>query len=774
MPSSRSHATVEQSKNTLSDDEREVLRRLKELRNARLRVVQREGAGLWAGREAALPFTNDDLMLIIHAMPNDMVALRAVPGIDRERLERWGPLFLAEMHGEALPDVPDAIDEFADADDEVTRLLTQLVATTDPQRVVSPPLSEIKDLAPPLNRGEARVLEYLVAHLPSGWEIYVQPHLNGLRPDFVVLHPRIGIGVFEVKDWNLDAMSCVVDPKTQRPRLMVEQNGRLAPCGFEDPIARIHHYKDEIHQLYCPRTAERAGFALTTATLVFPLAHTKRLHELFDPFRATFGMDEYPRYYPLVGSDLLLQDDIAQIFPDARRSSSAYMNRETADDLRSWLVEPDFSAEQRRPLPLSVDQRTLVTTRTETGYRRIKGPAGSGKSLVIAARAAQLKAEGKRVLVVSFNITLLSYLRDFATRWDPKMPPQPGGSIHWLNFHGWCKRMCMESGSWWDYVRLWRGFFDECDDDAAASSPELDELLESEMPALVTGLLASPRNKARIAYDAILVDEGQDFTLAWWSTLRAALAPGGEMVLAADATQNVYGRSQGWTDDGMSGAGFDGPWARLSESYRLPDQIILEASRFASRFLPAGHVDLPTSPPDQQEFLTKLRWVQVAPDDVHEDVTAEVLRLASSSAPGKVSMANITILTADIETGAAVVRDLGAKHIKCVCTFRPDGGEDRRLKMAFFMGNPRLKATTLHSFKGWESPSIVFYTGAYDSLDSLALIYTGITRLKKSDAGSFLTVVCAVDRLAEYGKDWPDYEDKRDSVHPAASDDLPF
>jgi hypothetical protein len=43
-------------------------------------------------------------------------------------------------------------------------------------------------------------------YLPIDWEIYVQPHLNGLRPDFVLLNPRIGIAVFEVKDWDLSAM----------------------------------------------------------------------------------------------------------------------------------------------------------------------------------------------------------------------------------------------------------------------------------------------------------------------------------------------------------------------------------------------------------------------------------------------------------------------------------------------------------------------------------------------------------------------------------------
>jgi len=47
--------------------------------------------------------------------------------------------------------------------------------------------------------------------LPPSWEIYLQPHLNGLRADFVLRHPRNGVAVFEVKDWDLDAMDYFMD-----------------------------------------------------------------------------------------------------------------------------------------------------------------------------------------------------------------------------------------------------------------------------------------------------------------------------------------------------------------------------------------------------------------------------------------------------------------------------------------------------------------------------------------------------------------------------------
>jgi superfamily I DNA/RNA helicase len=44
-------------------------------------------------------------------------------------------------------------------------------------------------------------------------------------------------------------------------------------------------------------------------------------------------------------------------------------------------------------------------------------------------------------------------------------------------------------------------------------------------------------------YDAVLVDEGQDFTLEWWQLLRDHVRKDatGEMLLVADPTQDIYG-----------------------------------------------------------------------------------------------------------------------------------------------------------------------------------------------------------------------------------------
>ena len=91
-------------------------------------------------------------------------------------------------------------------------------------------------------------------------------------------------------------------------------------------------------------------------------------------------------------------------------------------------------------------------------------------------------------------------------------------------------------------------------------------------------------------YDAILVDEGQDFNPQWWDILKKLLADGGEMLLCADTTQDIYASADLWTDDVMKNAGFRGAWAELKQTYRLPDNLIPLANRYAELFLPIEKV----------------------------------------------------------------------------------------------------------------------------------------------------------------------------------------
>jgi hypothetical protein len=68
---------------------------------------------------------------------------------------------------------------------------------------IFPSWNQMNSLRVPLTEGERALAEFLDNHLPDAWSIYVQPYLNDMRPDVVVRNPRIGMVVFEVKDWTL-------------------------------------------------------------------------------------------------------------------------------------------------------------------------------------------------------------------------------------------------------------------------------------------------------------------------------------------------------------------------------------------------------------------------------------------------------------------------------------------------------------------------------------------------------------------------------------------
>lgn len=498
--------------------------------------------------------------------------------------------------------------------------------------------------------------------------------------------------------------------------------------------------------MYCPRLQQGAGFAAITSGVIFPFADDMQVKNLFSQSLDHRGMSKWPQYSPVTGRNALFDGDIFSVFPESRRSSSQYMSSALAADIRHWLIEPDFSTTQRQPIELDANQRLFVTSRTDSGYRRIKGAAGSGKSLVLAARAAELLGQGKKVLVVTFNITLLHYLMDIAVRW-PKTQGNTRSDITWLNFHAWCKRICIENDCEEEYLSLWG---DE-------NNPQL--VLEYKLPSLVGSIIDEDTEGTIGDYDAVLVDEGQDFLPNWWAVLRKVCKPGGEMLLVADATQDIYDTAGSWTDEAMRGAGFRGGWAELPVSYRLPRVALEKASEFAKLFLPKESTTLPSNDQLAMDLEPcELRWVHVDEEDAPQVCCDEILRLFSESSLTNMAITDSTFLCGSRQFGLEVVNALGLKGIKTVHTYDLIDKESRRQKVGFYMGDARVKATTLHSFKGWESRILVIHVGGSINAKSLALIYTGLTRLKRNLNGSCLTVVSSAPELLEFGRSWSSFE----------------
>ena len=269
----------------------------------------------------------------------------------------------------------------------------------------------------------------------------------------------------------------------------------------------------------------------------------------------------------------------------------------------------------------------------------------------------------------------------------------------------------------------------------------------------------------KLKLERLLVDEGQDFTRDWWETLEKALVSGGEMLFVVDPTQNVYGRDFDWLKEEMRTGGFRGPWFELGPSYRLPSRLITILQRFADEFLDED-IDIPRPAQGELNLDLQLRWVQVSSrtpmDECSEELGRicfeEVQRLRGDST---ISDSDITFLAHTHTLGRVFVKEcenanpaVPVHHI-----FGTDEENSRNKKLDFRPGDSRMKATTLHSFKGLESSHLVVYISSILGDTEPALFYTALTRLKKRDQGRcYLTVVSSCRKLENFGSEWENFE----------------
>ena len=624
---------------------------------------------------------------------------------------------------------------------------------------ISPPLDEHHRLRTPLTEGEQRVLDFFIAHLCEEWEIYIQPHMNGLQPDFVLLHPEVGLAVFEVKDWVLNKGPHPYRMEKNNHGRFVLKVGQSAVIEGANPIHKINLYRDELFELYCPRLGESAGskgFAAVSAGVIFPNSTGEELRGLFAPI---LNQDD-ELYLTLAGGDDLESGDLKSVFKEGGRRSSYLMNPELADDFRGWLEEPEYHREQRRPLLMNGRQKELTETRTVSGFRRVKGPAGSGKSLVVAARAAKLALEGKDVLVVCYNMTLVNYLRDLCARWKSQLKRREVvNKVTWIHFHQWCKRTCYELGARDDYKKFWSDRLGGSNDEDAQVG---ESVFDHELSEFVARVIDTQPDIVR-KYDAILVDEGQDFLPGWWDVLRKVKKDDGEMLLVADASQDVYSKARNWTDEAMKGAGFPGgQWFQLSGSYRLPISFLPKLRAFAHHFLPTDLADIPEL--TQETFLEDLegefhlRWVSTEKPHQMKVCLDEILRLMSLNEGEVIPVPDITVLVSSTAEGLHLAKELNERNILTIDTFAEGWKVEKRKKITFYKGDARVKLTTVHSFKGIESRAMVICLAKGGTSDT-AVAYTALTRLKRSEEknrGSYLTVVSSHPEFNHFCRDWSD------------------
>lgn len=156
-------------------------------------------------------------------------------------------------------------------------------------------------------------------------------------------------------------------------------------------------------------------------------------------------------------------------------------------------LREQMAAVSRTIEALTQDQyRILEWTR---GFRRasVSGCAGSGKTLVALEKAIRLEKAGLQVLVLCHNPFLAEHLRFLTSRTTIRVHD----FAEWVAYLVDDQRQTTGSTDWIHYE-------EPTEEDIAAATSRLRE--------------------SKVRYDAVVVDEGQDFRDSWWTLIDCTFA----------------------------------------------------------------------------------------------------------------------------------------------------------------------------------------------------------------------------------------------------------
>jgi hypothetical protein len=348
---------------------------------------------------------------------------------------------------------------------------------------------------------------HLQDHLDDSWTvIHSFPWLDENRLklrqgecDFLLLHPKYGLLVLEVKSgapkydgptakWHYDDGSKITDPYQQAQKGMHFLNGLLNEKSGTWYDAQLPF-----------------GYAVA-----FPDASA-----VIGNIRPDMGVD-----------NLLLETDIKNIQKKVinllNRFGSPSLNPQQSiiDDAIN-ILQPTFKLVPSLTPVIEIANKTFIRLTDQQSYAldglsgnsrlMIRGGAGTGKTLLTIEQAKQFAID-KKVLVLCFNRPLANFINSQLNEYE---------NILATTFHDLCTKIIHDTETPMP-DRSQKNFWNEL------------------LPNAAIG--AIPIYKKR--FDAILVDEAQDFSSEWWLIIEELLVDPDKSYfhLFCDNNQNIYRR----------------------------------------------------------------------------------------------------------------------------------------------------------------------------------------------------------------------------------------
>lgn len=638
-----------------------------------------------------------------------------------------------------------------------------------------PSLDEIRNGRVKPQAGELYLLETLIKELDDTYEVYFNPLLNGDFPDIVVFRYGFGIYIIEVKDWNLNAYEYHIEKaysnKTKKNFLrdymyIKNKEQRILP-----PMNQVREYRKNIMEIYCFTYYQKLLFYKLESkfkqmpnpntliqTAVYFHSHDQSYIKNFFTLQST-DPDEQKlinslpnRYVKLYGNN-----GVKNLINDIKKDTfiNKIKNFKEIFDEVALLLRPsaDF-LEQRTAVSYDkLDKKQRELSNYQKGMiKKVKGKAGSGKTLTLANIAIKAFEDTQDiVLILCFNITLRNKIRDFISRQYGKSTKN---SFLILHFHDFLKKIKNNHNIVISY---------EKDQDDEISADKYTEILLDKISQI--------ENCEK--FQTILIDEAQDFKENWFRVIKDKfLEQNGNFLLFADEKQNIYSREL--DSEKMPKTNIKGRWNELGKSHRANYNLLSFAKSYQEYFL-GGKYNL-----DFNDELKASKGHILAGGEIYvkENYSNDdLLNVFDNLRKNNVNHINdIAILGESIEALKKLDFELRNNFgLKTITTFETieieqkyknavlasfDKDKDiksklndplenkvarkhndlehewlsiqddimRTKKFAFEANSGRVKISTIHSYKGWESTAVIL---VIDDWMNAELVYTGITRAKE-------------------------------------------
>jgi hypothetical protein len=430
--------------------------------------------------------------------------------------------------------------------------------------------------------GERRFAERLKQFLEDDYLCWFNVPVGPLRqyPDFVILHPRRGLWVLEVKDWKRETIGSLTNLSVE---IHTPQGGLKTVAN---PIEQARQYcMTVVNKLAADPQLQHLDGA-HQGKLCFPFAYaavftnisrrqidevmTEEEQELVLPPRLVLYQDEMTESTPPDH----FQERLWQMFHYRFGQPLSLPQIERVrwhlfPEIRITSVQQDFFSDNSshsaaETLPdivrvMDMQQEQLARSLGD-GHRVIHGVAGSGKTLILGFRCLHLaKLLHKPILVLCFNITLAARLRSFVAERGLEAKVR----VH--HFHEWCGRQL-------------QAYHVPCQ---PGDTPVYERQVSSVIAGVDRGLIP------RAQYGALMIDEGHDFEPHWLKLVTQMVDPVSDsLLLLYDDAQSIY-RKKNSLKFTLSSVGVkaQGRTTILRLNYRNTREILSFASDFTSAFL---------------------------------------------------------------------------------------------------------------------------------------------------------------------------------------------